>query len=269
MAIPSDLLLSTALAVFLLMTAGWAASLVLRNVTVVDSLWGLGFVIVSWIGYAAGEGWEVRRLAVAALATLWGLRLSLYLTARNRGRPEDPRYAAWRRASGTRFAWVSLFKVFWLQAAFLWVIALVLLAPQAAPGPARLTAWDAAGGFLALFGILFETVADRQLARFKADPQNRGRVMDRGLWRFSRHPNYFGECLVWWGFYGIALAVPGGVYTILSPVLVTLVLLKMTGIPLTERSILERRPAYRDYQRRTSAFIPLPPREPKNDAPSD
>ncbi len=266
MAIPVALLMVTALAVFLLMSAGWIASLIRRNVTVVDSLWGLGFVIVSWIGWAAGEGWEIRRLAVALLATLWGLRLSFYLTLRNRGRPEDPRYAAWRHKSGRRFAWVSLGKVFWLQAAFLWVIALVLLVPQAAPEPERLTAWDAVGGLLALFGICFETIADRQLARFQADPQNRGRVMDRGLWRFSRHPNYFGECLVWWGFYGIALAVPGGGCAIFSPILVTLVLLKMTGIPLTERSILERRPAYRDYQRRTSAFIPLPPREPKDES---
>ncbi len=268
MGLPADLLLATALSVLALMTAGWVASLLARNVTVVDSLWGLGFVLVAWIGWAEAGGWETRRLAVALLATLWGLRLSVYLTWRNRGRPEDPRYAAWRRASGPRFVWVSLFKVFGLQAAFLWVIALVLLVPQAAMEPAHPTAWDAAGALLVVFGVLFETIADLQLARFKADPQHRGRVLDRGLWRFSRHPNYFGECLVWWGFYGIALSVPGGALTIFSPILVTLVLLKMTGIPLTERSILERRPAYRDYQRRTSAFFPRPPREP-NDAARD
>jgi len=267
MGLPATLALTTLLAVFALMTAGWLYSLIRKNVTVVDSLWGLGFVLVAWLGWAEAGGWEVRRLAVALLCTLWGVRLSLYLAWRNRGRPEDPRYAAWRRESGGRFAWVSLFKVFWLQAAFLWVIALVLLVPQAAPEPARLTFGDAAGAALALFGMLYEAIADAQLARFKADPQHRGLVMDRGLWRYSRHPNYFGECLVWWGFYGIALAVPGGAFTIFSPILVTLVLLKMTGIPLTERSILERRPAYRDYRRRTSALFPLPPRRPDDEPP--
>ena len=246
-----------------LMTAGWLASLAPRNVTVVDSLWGLGFVAIAWITFGLAEGYAGRRLLVAVLTTLWGLRLCAYLTWRNRGKGEDPRYGAWRRASGERFWIVSLFKVFWLQALFLWVIAVVVQIPQVPVEPAHFTLWDAAGALLWAIGFTFEAVADAQLAAFKADPANKGRVMERGLWRFSRHPNYFGESLIWWGLFLIALSVPHGIFTVVSPVIITLVLLKMTGVALTERTIVETRPAYRDYQRRTSAFIPWLPKEPR------
>jgi steroid 5-alpha reductase family enzyme len=244
-----------------LMTAGWLVSLVIRNVTVVDSLWGLGFVLIAWLTAGLADGYAGRRWLVALLATLWGLRLCAYLTWRNWGKREDPRYASWRQASGDRFWIVSLFKVFWLQALFLWTISLVLQVPQMSVAPARFTAWDAAGGIVWAVGFFFETAADMQLARFKADPQNKGRVMDRGLWRYSRHPNYFGECLIWWGLFLVALSVPGSLWTVISPVIITLVLLKMTGVALTERTIVDTRPAYRDYQRRTSTFIPWFPKK--------
>lgn len=247
-------------AVLALMAAGWVASLPARNVTVVDSLWGVGFVLIAWITYGLADGAAARGLLVATLATLWGLRLAAYLSWRNFGRGEDPRYGTWRAASGGRFWIVSLFKVFLLQALFLWAISIVLQVSLIAARPPELTVWDGIGALVWAVGFVLESVADLQLARFRARPQNRGRVMDRGLWRFSRHPNYFGECLVWWGFYLIALAVPGGWATLFSPVLITLVLLKMTGIPLTESTLVARRPAYRDYQRRTSAFIPWPPK---------
>jgi steroid 5-alpha reductase family enzyme len=255
-------------AVAALMTAGWVVSLILRNVTVVDSLWGLGFVLVAWLTFALSEGFAGRRWLVAVLTTLWGLRLSAYLTRRNWGKGEDPRYGSWRQASGERFWIVSLFKVFWLQALFLWVISMVVQVPLAAAAPAHFTAWDAAGAVLWAAGFLFETVADAQLARFKADPANRGRVMDRGLWRYSRHPNYFGESLIWWGLFLIAFSVPGAWWTVACPALITLVLLKMTGVALTERTIVETRPAYRDYQRRTSTFIPWFPKEPPDEPPA-
>lgn len=155
---------------------------------------------------------------------------------------------------------VSLFKVFWLQALFLWVIAVVVQVPQVAAEPDHLTVWDAAGLIVWAVGFVFETVADAQLARFKADHRSAGQVLDRGLWRYSRHPNYFGECLIWWGLFLIALSVSGGFWTVVSPIIITLVLLKMTGVALTERTIVEHRPAYRDYQRRTSTFIPWRPK---------
>ena len=243
-----------------LMTAGWLVSLPTRNVTVVDSLWGLGFVVVAWLSFAQADGAPARRWLIAVLTTLWGLRLCAYLSRRNWGKGEDRRYGTWRAASGERFWIVSLFKVFWLQALFLWVIALVVQLPQMAAQPARLTAWDWVGAAVWLAGFACESVADFQLHRFKADPGNRGKVMDRGLWRYSRHPNYFGESLVWWGMSAIALAVPGGALTLISPVLITLVLLKMTGVPLTERTTMETRPGYRDYIRRTSTFVPWPPK---------
>ena len=244
-----------------LMTAGWLTSLPTRNVTVVDSLWGLGFVVVAWLTFALADGAPARRWLIAALTTLWGLRLCAYLSYRNWGKGEDRRYGTWREASGESFWIVSLFKVFWLQAIFLWVIALVVQLPQMAAQPARLTAWDWVGAAIWLAGFAFESVADWQLYRFKADPGNRGKVMDRGLWRYSRHPNYFGESLVWWGMSAIALAVPGGAWTLISPAIITLVLLKMTGVPLTERTTMETRPGYRDYIRRTSTFVPWPPKK--------
>jgi len=243
-------------AVAALMIAGWLLSLPGRNVTVVDSLWGLGFVVVAWVSFALADGYPARKWLVAALTSAWGLRLCAYLSWRNWGKGEDPRYGKWRQASGERFWLVSLFKVFWLQAVFLWVIALVVMIPQMAPQPTRLTAWDWLGAAVWLLGFAFESVADRQLQRFKDDPRNTGQVMDRGLWRYSRHPNYFGESLIWWGMFFIALAVPGGGWTLISPVIITLVLLKMTGVPLTERTTMERRPGYRDYMRRTSTFVP-------------
>ena len=149
----------------------------------------------------------------------------------------------------------------WLQAVFLWVIAAVVQYPQVHAEPSYLTVWDAAGVLVWAVGFLFETAADGQLARFKADPRSKGRVMDRGLWRYSRHPNYFGECLIWWGLFLVAFSVPGGIWTAISPIIITLVLLKMTGVPLTERTTMERRPGYRDYMRRTSTFLPWFPKK--------
>jgi steroid 5-alpha reductase family enzyme len=251
------------MAVVILMSLGWLVSLPGRNVTVVDSLWGLGFVLIAWVTFALADGYWGRRWLIAVLITLWGLRLCAYLSYRNWGKGEDPRYGQWRQASGDRFWIVSLFKVFWLQALFLWVIALVVQLPQMAPQPAHLTGWDGFGAAVFLIGFACESIADRQLQRFKADLANQGQVMDRGLWRYSRHPNYFGECLIWWGMFFIALAVPGGGWTLISPVIITLVLLKMTGVPLTERTTMERRPGYRDYMRRTSTFIPWFPKKEK------
>jgi steroid 5-alpha reductase family enzyme len=249
------------LALFGMMTLGWLASLAMRNVTLVDSLWGLGFVLVAWVTFSLTDGYVGRRWLVTVLTTLWGLRLALYLSIRNWGKGEDRRYGKWRAASGSRFWIVSLFKVFWLQAVFLWTISLVVQFPQISPRPAHLTAFDGIGLAVWLVGFVFESVGDWQLYRFKADANHRGRVMDRGLWRYTRHPNYFGECLIWWGMFAIALGVPGGWWTVISPLVISWVLLKITGIPLTERATLELRPEYADYIRRTSSFFP---RLPKN-----
>jgi steroid 5-alpha reductase family enzyme len=246
-------------AVSAMMLCGWVISLAYKNVTVVDTLWGLGFVLVAWLTYLMSDGYPGRNLLLAALITLWGLRLSGYLTLRNWGKGEDHRYGGWRRKSGDRFWLVSLFKVFLLQALFLWVISLVIQRGQTALAPANLTWLDALGTVIWAGGFIFESVGDWQLAKFKADPSNKGKVMDSGLWAYTRHPNYFGECLIWWGLFIITLSTPGSWWTVISPIIVTAVLVKMTGIPLTEEALVKRRPGYASYIRRTSAFVPWCP----------
>ncbi len=246
-----------------MMVCGWLLSLVYKNVSLVDSLWGLGFVLIAWITIVLSEGYSGRKALIVALTTIWGLRLSVHLSWRNWGKGEDPRYGGWRRASGDRFWIISLFKVFLLQALFLWVIALTIQYGQMALQPAYFTLLDLLGIILWLIGFFFESVSDWQLARFKADAANKGKVMNRGLWAYSRHPNYFGESVIWWGFFLIALSAPNGWWTVISPIVITAVLLKMTGIPLMEKTIVDTRPKYRDYIRRTPAFIPWFPKKEK------
>ncbi|MCB2148101.1 MAG: DUF1295 domain-containing protein [Deltaproteobacteria bacterium] len=243
-----------------MMTVGWIFSVLRHNVTIVDSLWGLGFVLVAGVTFWTGNGFAGRSLLILILTAAWGLRLSVYLTWRNWGKAEDHRYGQWREKSGPYFWIVSIFKVFWLQAFFLWVISLVLQKAQLSPAPPRFTALDVIGTLVWMAGFVFEVVGDWQLARFKADPKNRGRVMDQGLWAWSRHPNYFGEFLIWWGFFLVALPTPGGWWTMISPIIISIVLLKMTGVPLTESALKTRRPGYAEYIDRTSTFFPRPPR---------
>lgn len=248
-------------AVVAMMICGWFISLVFKNVTVVDSLWGLGFVMIAWITFAMAEGFIGRKLLIAILISLWGLRLAVHLSWRNWGAGEDPRYGTWREKSGDRFWLVSLYKVFILQAVFLWIISLAVQFGQLSPTPDRYTWLDILGVLVWSAGFVFESIGDWQLAKFKADPQNKGRVMDRGLWAYSRHPNYFGEFLIWWGVFLITLSTPNSWWTVLSPIIITAVLLKMTGIPLTEKTTVKKRPGYTDYIKRTSAFIPWFPKK--------
>ena len=251
-------------AVAAMMITGWLISLAYRNVTVVDSLWGLGFVLIAWLTFFMTDGYVNRKLLIVVLVTLWGLRLSIYLSWRNWGKGEDPRYGGWRKKSGSRFWLVSLFKVFMLQALFLWVISVVVQIGQIASTPDRLTWLDGIGLLVWANGFLFESLGDWQLAQFKSDPASKGRVMDRGLWAYTRHPNYFGEFLIWWGIFLITLSTPNSWWTILSPAIITMVLLKMTGIPLTEQELVKSRPGYSEYVKRTSAFVPwLPAKEKK------
>ena len=236
---------------------GWLVTLPRQNVNLVDSLWSLFFLAAAF-SYAGVVGEAGPRTAlILVLVTLWGVRLSVHLAWRNWGKPEDHRYQAIRAHHSPGFAWKSLLIVFGLQAVLAWVISLPLHAAIVSPAP--LNVLDGTGLAVILSGLVLEAVADRQLARFKADPANRGRVTDRGLWRYSRHPNYFGEACVWWGFWLIALA-GGAWWSVLAPLVMTFLLLRVSGVALLEKNIAERRPAYRDYVARTSAFIPWPPR---------
>lgn len=243
-----------------LMTALWLISLRLRDSSIVDSFWGSGFVIVNWFYFAlTPDGSEPRRWLIAALVTLWGLRLSVYILRRNWGKGEDPRYARWREETGPAWWWRSFFKVFLLQGILLWVISIPLLAAQVNPAPAQLTLPDALAILLWAVGFFFEAAGDAQLARFKADPANRGKVLDRGVWRYSRHPNYFGEAAMWWGYYLLAAAA-GGWWTIFSPALMTFLLLRVSGVTLLERGLKEAKPQYRQYIESTREFIPWFPK---------
>lgn len=247
-------------AAVLFMGCVWLLSLPTRNASLADIFWGPGFVLIAWLSFANTHGYLGRKLLLALLTTAWGLRLALHIAWRNWGQGEDRRYQAWRAKRGASFWWVSLFSVFLTQALLLWVVSLSVQLGQAAPTPARFTGWDLLGALIWTIGFLFEAVADWQLTRFKADPANRGRVMNRGLWRYSRHPNYFGESLMWWGIFAITLATPYGWWAIISPVVITFLLLKVSGVVLLEKDIGERRPEYREYRETTSAFLPWFPK---------
>jgi len=209
----------------------------------------------AWVLPPAGD---MRFMVMAVLLVLWAVRLAAYVSWRNWGHGEDRRYQAIRARNGPSFPLTSLFYVFFLQAMLAWLVSLPFLAVLARPG--AWSALDALGAAIAGLGFVFEAVGDQQLAAFKGDPANRGKVMDRGVWRYSRHPNYFGECCVWWGFF--LMAVPaGGWWSIVSPLVMTGLLLKVSGVALLEKDIGERRPAYRDYIARTNAFFPGPPKK--------
>ncbi len=235
----------------------WAWSVRRRDVSIVDAWWGvlvwLPAAVVAWLLPQAGP----RTALVLGVAGLWALRLAQHILRRHHGQPEDRRYQAIRRRNEPHFVWKSLYLVFLLQAVLAWVVALPLMAAVASAAAWSLLDW--LGLALMLFGLLFETVADRQLRRFKADPARRAGVLDSGLWRYSRHPNYFGECCVWWGAWLVALAA-GAWWTVLSPLLMTWLLLRVSGVTLLEQDMPRRRPAYADYMRRTNAFVPGRPR---------
>lgn len=251
--------LTTLAAVTTMMASVWLISLARRDASVVDPFWGAGFVLVTWVALELSAPPTARVAGLAALVTLWGLRLSLFLAWRNWGHGEDRRYRIMRDHHGRRFWWVSLFTVFLLQALILWVVALPIQVAAAQGAANPISALGVAGGLVWALGFAFETIGDWQMSRFQSDPKNAGRVMDRGLWRWSRHPNYFGDFCVWWGIYLIA-AAGGAWWTILSPLVMSLLLLKVSGVALLETTIRDRRPEYADYQSRTSAFFPFPPR---------
>jgi steroid 5-alpha reductase family enzyme len=246
--------------VLLLMTALWAVSVAVRDTSIVDIFWGSGFVVVAWVAFALADGSRDRGLLLAALTTVWGLRLTLHLARRNLGHGEDKRYARMRERWGDRWPLRSLFTVFWLQGAVMWVVSLPVQAGVHDPTPAGLTWLDAVGAAVWLVGFLFEAVGDAQLTRFKADPANRGQVMDRGLWAWTRHPNYFGDFTVWWGLWLVALATTSAWWTFVGPAAMSVLLIRVSGAAPLEKGMRSSRPGYEAYVARTSAFFPRPPK---------
>lgn len=253
-----DALLVSGLAVLALMALAFAGSLPLRDVSIVDIAWGLAFVNIGWVAAAVADGDAGRTALMLALVTIWGMRLAGHISLRKARHPgEDPRYGTMRERHGDRFPLVSAFTIFGFQALVSFVVALPLQGAAAGTDP-ELGLLALAGVAVWLVGFVFEAGGDLQLSRFKADPVNKGKVMDQGLWRYTRHPNYFGDFMVWWGFYLVALDA-GAWWSFPGPLIMTVLLTRVSGKDLLEKSMSER-PGYAEYVEKTSGFVPLPPR---------
>jgi steroid 5-alpha reductase family enzyme len=252
--------LVTAAALLVMLAVTFLVAVKLGRHAVVDTAWGIGIALAALVSLlaSAGHGQPARRYLLLAASVVWGLRLAGYVSWRNRGQGEDPRYRdLLSRAKGNQNVY-ALRTVYLLQAAILWLACLPVQAgmlERAQVGPLAVV-----GGLLWLAGFVFESVGDWQLARFKADPAHRGLIMDRGLWRYTRHPNYFGDFCMWWGLFLIALGSWAEVPLIIAPLLMTYILTRGTGQRLTDQRMAATRPQYADYAARTSGFIPLPPR---------
>ncbi len=233
----------------------WLISLKKKDASIVDIFWGLGFVVLVWFYFFNSPA---RNLFIAVMTTLWGLRLAVHIGTRNSGRPEDRRYTAMREGK-KNFALWSLFFVFFFQGVLLWVIAMPLYFAQSQG--AELNGFMVFGNTMWAVGLFFESIGDYQLTSIKADPLNHGKVLNSGLWRYTRHPNYFGDSCLWFGFYFFAVGVSGAWWLVFSPVLMTTFLLKVSGVSLLEKDIGSRRPNYREYIAKTSSFIPWFPKK--------
>jgi steroid 5-alpha reductase family enzyme len=244
---------ATLFAILVISVVSWLFSVIKKDVSFVDSLWSLFFLVAAAIFAIDAQPLSGRGALVLSLVAIWALRLSIYITARNWGQPEDYRYQAIRSNNEPGFAFKSLYIVFGLQGVLAWVIALPLF--PAITSDSALSIVDVIAAMLWLVGFLFEAVGDYQLSRFKARADSKGRVLDTGLWRYTRHPNYFGDFCIWWSFYLFAVA-SGSWWSILSPILMSLLLLKVSGVAMLEKTISDRRPEYAEYIRRTNAFFP-------------
>jgi steroid 5-alpha reductase family enzyme len=254
-------LLSFNLAVAIMVMVGvWLVSLRLRDVSIVDIAWGATGALLALTSLFLTNGPLPRRLLITGMTVIWGSRLAFHIATRKRGKGEDFRYAAMRAKGPEAFPLRSLVTVFLLQAFLIWAISMPVQIAQLSKEPAGLILLDVLGAGIWLLGFGFEAVADRQLKSFLAEPANRGRVMDRGLWRYSRHPNYFGDSLIWWGIFLVAAATPGGWMTMASPLIMTFLLMRVSGVPLLEEALATRRQGYREYMQRTSPFFPWPPK---------
>jgi steroid 5-alpha reductase family enzyme len=246
-------------AVLALFTGLWLVSLLVKNSSIVDMWWGPGILLIGATYKFTSTGAHNRSTLVLALLAIWAVRLAWHIGARNIGHGEDFRYAKWRRERGASWWWFSYFKVFVLQAVIAWIVAMPLFYAMTSPEPVPFTIWDFAGAIVFAIGFVFEAIGDEQLRRFKKDPASKGRVLDTGLWRYTRHPNYFGEAVMWWGF-GLFSVAAGGYAGVIGPAIMTFLLIRVSGVALLEKTLVDAKPGYRDYVRSTSAFLPRPPR---------
>jgi steroid 5-alpha reductase family enzyme len=238
----------------------WFISLLIKNSSIVDIFWGFGFVASAWLYFfLSPEGVFIRKIILLGLVTIWGLRLTLHILLRNWKKPEDFRYQKWRKESGNSWWIRSLFKVFLLQGVLMWIISAPLLAAQYFHTNASFIWLDYLAVLIWLIGFFFETMGDAQLSQFRANPQNKGKLLNTGVWHYTRHPNYFGDSAQWWAFYLLALAA-GGWWAFFSPILMTLFLIKVSGVALLEKTLADTKPGYREYMANTNSFIPWFPK---------
>lgn len=240
------------------MVTTWLISIPTRDASLADIAWGLTFVAIAWTAHIVGDGASDRSLLLAVIVSVWGARLAGYIAYRHDG--EDRRYTEMREKHGAAFIPRSLLTVFVLQALIAWLVSVPIQVAAVDPTPAGLGALAVVGAAVAVFGLSFEATADLQLTRFLANRDSGDEVMNSGLWRYSRHPNYFGDATMWFGIWLVALETGSGWWTIVGPIVMTFFLLKVSGVAMTEKSIGDRRPAYREYIERTSAFVPMPPK---------
>ena len=253
--------LQALLVILSMMTFLWIVSIFIKNVSIVDLFWGFGFVVTAGFYYLKTGDADPRKNLLLALVAIWGLRLSVYLTLRNAGKGEDFRYRQFRKNYGeNRYWWISFFQTFLLQGVLMWLISAPLLGAQYYSEAKPLGFPDYAAIALWLTGFIFEAGGDWQLSSFKADPSNKGKVLDRGFWRYTRHPNYFGDSAVWWGF-GLLSLGAGSYISALGSLLMTGLIIKVSGVALLEKSLKEQKPEYREYIRKTSSFLPWFPKK--------
>lgn len=246
--------------IFVLMTLLWLYSLKIKNASIVDIFWGTGFVITFWAALLIGSIEATTRILVlGAIVSIWGLRLSIHIFSRNHSQPEDFRYAAWRAENGSAWWWRSFFKVFLLQGIIMLIVAAPLIAVLAANPTDTNCSCEYAGFGLWLVGFMFEAGGDSQLSRFKKDPANKGKLLTTGYWSVTRHPNYFGDAAQWWGFWLFAFSA-GAWWTVFSPLIMTFLLVKVSGVAMLERT-MKTKPGYEEYIARTSAFFPWFPKK--------
>jgi steroid 5-alpha reductase family enzyme len=256
---PGDVSALAAAAVALLILLTWMLSLAIRDASVIDPVWGPAFVLVALVAALAGTGSAARRWLLLGLTAVWGLRLGVHLLRRKLSeRHEDRRYTAMRERHPDHFALWSLGAVYAVQGILIFLVSLPIQVASQRSSP--LSWWVTLGIGIYLLGLGFETVGDEQLRRFKSDHHNAGKVMQSGLWRYTRHPNYFGDACVWWGLWLIVLPAGGTWWTVIGPLIMTVLLTRVSGKAHLERDIGDRRPGYAEYVRRTSGFVPLPPR---------
>ena len=248
-----QIFLQGGLAILIYVSVIWIVSLLKKDAGIMDIFWGLGFVVAGFIYLSANysSAWQPRILYLLVL--LWGLRLTLHIGVRNLGEAEDARYSNWRQQFGKKWWWYSYLRVFILQGAVMWIVSIPLL--FGLQDKSQLSMFDWVGILLFATGFLFETIGDWQLRKFKKDPANKGKVLNTGLWSLTRHPNYFGEALLWWGFTLIAIQL-GTLWILISPVIMTWLLMKVSGVTMLDDLLRKTKPGYVEYIENTNAFFP-------------